>query len=241
MPTTTDLLIEDGNNANTAVYVSNGSSDGTEVGAGSSLATPSTPPADNLSDLTTIGSDVFFVMKGATFSDAILYEYNGTTIQALTPSNGYVGEFLYPGLQAADNATDTIDYNGDLVFSETSSEQNNYTTYGIQGTTLAVYDPSTQVTAQISGASGGYDPSAFVVANGDIYYLAYTSLDTPQGLNNPPTGLYDFNGTTASLISAASSTLNSTAFNNAGGVGTLARVQRQHLLQRLRARNTVRV
>ena len=214
-----NLLITTGTTTHYAIYVSNGTSDGTEVGAGSSETTPSTPAASNIADLTTIGSDVFFAMRGATNFDWTLYEYNGTNIEALTSTTGFVGRFLdpaYGGGGSGGYAADTIAYNGNLVFSETSSAQSNYGSYGFQGTTLAVYNPSTQATTQISGASGGYDPSGFVAANGDLYYLAYTSL-----ASGASTGLYEFNGTTATLLSAADDTLNSTAFKDSGGVSPL--------------------
>ena len=213
-----NLLITTGTTTHYAIYVSNGTSDGMEVGAGSALSPSSTPAASNIADLTTIGSDVFFAMRGATNFDWTLYEYNGTNIEALTSTTGFVGRFLdpaYGGGGFGGYAADTIAYNGNLVFSETSSAQSNYNSYGFQGTTLAVYDPSTQATTQISGASGGYNPSGFVAAGGDLYYLAYTSLASGASI-----GLYEFNGTTATHLTAADATLNSAGFSNGGGVGT---------------------
>jgi hypothetical protein len=125
---------------------------------------------------------------GGTFA---VWSYNGTTLQQITPSTGYV--FSQPDNNNAAAPYPLASFNGDLVFSEATLASNKAGDGNFDNATLAIYNPSTGAITQPSTPNGGYDPGDFVGLSGVLYFEATDDA-------THATAIYSYNGTSVTEI-----------------------------------------
>ena len=212
-------------NDGTTLFVTDGTPSGTtELSNGSSTPAFLADPIYSSVSATLAGQVVYFIMADSTDTTSAVWSYDGTAVTQITLSSSYVYNQQDPDTTVS--ADPIFYYNSTVVFSEATLASNTAGDGNNDTTTLAVYDPLTQLTTQPVTPHGAYNPHDFVTLNGTLYFEALDTTTNRQAIysydgttvtelyNLHPTFTFDLGGGPQTVAAAGSVTGSLIAFNN---------------------------